>query len=62
VQCPALLFPYLRRIIGDLTVDGGYPPLYLDPIDFYYIFSQKKSEDNSNQSLSDNKDVKSVFN
>ncbi len=41
IQCPALLFPFLRRIVGEKTVDGGYPPLYLDPIDFHAIYLQK---------------------
>lgn len=32
--CPNLLFPYLRNIVSDLTSKGGYPPLYLNPVDF----------------------------
>ena len=33
-QCPSLLFPFLRRLVADLTREGGFPPLMLDPIDF----------------------------
>ncbi len=38
VECPRLLFPYLRRVVGDLTRDGGYPPLNLDNIDYVTLY------------------------
>lgn len=44
IQCPALLFPFLRRIVGEKTVDGGFPPLYIDPIDFHSLYMQRKTE------------------
>ena len=34
VECPRLLFPFARRIVADVTRDGGFPPLLLGPIDF----------------------------
>ncbi|HSB59385.1 MAG TPA: protein-export chaperone SecB [Methyloceanibacter sp.] len=40
VDCPALLFPFTRRVLADITRDGGYPPLMLDPIDFGRLYSQ----------------------
>jgi preprotein translocase subunit SecB len=40
VDCPAILFPYARRVLSDITRDGGYPPLMLDPIDFGRLYSQ----------------------
>ena len=58
IQCPAILFPFIRRIIGEKTIDGGYPPLYLDPIDFHAIYMQKLSH----QELLNNTDYKSVVN
>jgi preprotein translocase subunit SecB len=33
-----MLFPFLRRIVSDVTRDGGYPPLNLDNIDFVAIY------------------------
>jgi preprotein translocase subunit SecB len=42
INCPALLFPFLRRLVADLTRDGGFPPLLLDPIDFAALFMQRK--------------------
>ena len=41
VECPRLLFPYLRRVIGDLTRDGGYPPLNLDNIDYVTLYKNE---------------------
>lgn len=38
VECPRLIFPYLRRIVGDITRDGGYPPMNLDTIDFLALY------------------------
>jgi preprotein translocase subunit SecB len=34
IECPRMLFPFLRRIVGDVTRDGGFPPLNLETIDF----------------------------
>jgi preprotein translocase subunit SecB len=41
VQCPTLLFPFLRRIVADTTRDGGFPPLLLDPVDFATLYQQE---------------------
>jgi preprotein translocase subunit SecB len=38
IECPRLLFPFARRIIADVTRDGGYQPLLLDPIDFAGLY------------------------
>jgi preprotein translocase subunit SecB len=34
VECPRLLFPYARQILSSITMESGFPPLYLNPIDF----------------------------
>lgn len=44
VECPRFLFPYARRIIGDVTTDGGFPPFLLDPIDFGGVYAARKAE------------------
>jgi preprotein translocase subunit SecB len=44
INCPLLLFPFLRRLVADLTREGGFPPLLLDPIDFAGLFMQKKQQ------------------
>ena len=38
IECPRLLFPFARRIVADVTRDGGYAPLMLDPIDFSRLY------------------------
>lgn len=42
VNCPALLFPFLRRLLADITREGGYPPLLLDPIDFGALYMRRR--------------------
>jgi preprotein translocase subunit SecB len=44
VECPRYLFPYARRIIGDVTTDGGFPPFLLDPIDFAGVYAARKAQ------------------
>lgn len=44
VDCPTMLFPFLRRIISDLTQSGAFPPLLLDPIDFASLYQQNAAQ------------------
>lgn len=44
INCPTLLFPFLRRIVADITRDSGFPPLWLDPIDFGTLFMRRQQE------------------
>ena len=41
IECPRMLFPFLRRIVSDVTRDGGFPPLNLDTIDFVQLYRQE---------------------
>ena len=41
VQCPSLLYPFARRLVADLTRDGGFPQLLLDPVDFGQLYAQE---------------------
>ena len=38
VECPRITFPFLRRIVSDVTRDGGFPPLNLETIDFVALY------------------------
>lgn len=40
INVPALTFPFLRRLVADITREGGFPPLLLDPIDFAGLYAQ----------------------
>jgi preprotein translocase subunit SecB len=41
IECPRLLFPFVRRVIADLVSDGGLPPLMIEPIDFAQLYRSK---------------------
>ena len=42
IECPRLIFPFARRVISDITRDGGFPPLLIDPIDFRNLYLSQK--------------------
>jgi preprotein translocase subunit SecB len=41
IECPRLMFPFVRRIISDVTRDGGFPPLNVDTVDFMALYRQE---------------------
>lgn len=41
VECPRILFPFARQIVASAVRDGGFPPLYMDPIDFLGLYQQR---------------------
>lgn len=44
IECPRLLFPFARQIVAEAVRNGGFPPLYIDPIDFVGLYQQKARE------------------
>ncbi|MBM3512402.1 MAG: protein-export chaperone SecB [Alphaproteobacteria bacterium] len=38
IEIPRFLFPFVRQIINDMTVSGGFPPLIMQPIDFVDLY------------------------
>jgi len=44
VMCPNILFPYLREVVSDLAVRGGFAPVLLNPINFDVIYQQQKRQ------------------
>lgn len=44
IQCPHLIFPFVRNIVAEATRNGGYPPLFISPIDFAALFRQQKQD------------------
>ena len=44
INCPTILFPFLRRLVADITREGGFPPLLLDPIDFGGLYIRRQQE------------------
>jgi preprotein translocase subunit SecB len=41
---PRLLFPFVRKLIADATMEAGFPPLRLDPIDFAGLYLQRAAQ------------------
>lgn len=50
IECPRLLFPFIRRIISDVTRDGGFPPLNIDTVDYLALYRQELSRRAATQS------------
>lgn len=44
IECPRMLFPFVRRIVSDVTRDGGFPPLNLDMVDFVTLYRQQLAQ------------------
>ena len=44
IECPRLLFPFARQMVAEAVRGGGFPPLYIDPIDFVALYRQKAQE------------------
>lgn len=44
VMCPNLLYPYLREVVSDISVRGGFAPVVLNPINFDAIYQQQKQQ------------------
>lgn len=44
VECPRLLFPFARNILADVTREGGFPPVLLQPIDFVALWQSRRAQ------------------
>ena len=49
IECPRMIFPFVRRIVSDVTRDGGFPPLNLDSIDFVALYRQQLAQHQAKQ-------------
>jgi preprotein translocase subunit SecB len=43
VETPRTIFPFARAILADATRDGGFPPLFMQPIDFAELLRRNQS-------------------
>lgn len=48
VECPRLLFPFARNILAELTREGGFPPVMLNPIDFVQLWQSRRGQSSAN--------------
>lgn len=51
IECPRLLFPFARQIVADVTRNGGFPPLMIDPIDFAQMFQSRMAEEQAKSAV-----------
>jgi preprotein translocase subunit SecB len=49
VECPRILFPFARNILSDVTRDGGFPPVLLQPIDFVALWQARRAQSQAAQ-------------
>jgi preprotein translocase subunit SecB len=42
--CPNILYPYLREVVSDVSVRGGFAPVMLNPVNFESIYQQQKQQ------------------
>ena len=44
VDCPLMLFPFTRQIASQLSVDGGFMPFLMEPINFIALYENAQRE------------------
>jgi len=49
IECPRMIFPFLRRVVSDITRDGGFPPLNLENIDFLSMYKAELARQQASQ-------------
>lgn len=62
VEAPRQIFPFARRILSDVTRDGGFPPLMLEPIDFAGLYQQQLAQANAQNEAAASSDDDIVVN
>jgi preprotein translocase subunit SecB len=53
IECPRMIFPFLRRVVSDITRDGGFPPLNLENIDFLNMYRAELARRQTEQPAAD---------
>ena len=48
VHCAEIVYPYARETISNVIQKGGFPPLFLSPIDFHTIYQNEIDKRNNN--------------
>jgi preprotein translocase subunit SecB len=43
IECPRFLFPFARRLVAEMTSEGGFPPFMIDPIDFAVVYASRQA-------------------
>jgi len=49
VDCPTMMFPYTRQIVSQTTVDGGFVPFLMEPVNFLALYQNAQRQQQENQ-------------
>ena len=49
IECPTVLFPYVRQLVSEMIMQGGFRPMVLDPINFSALFHQSQQKNQAAQ-------------
>ncbi|MBI5446976.1 MAG: protein-export chaperone SecB [Deltaproteobacteria bacterium] len=44
VDCPTAIFPFTRQVLSQATIDGGFAPFLLEPVNFLALYQKARSE------------------
>nr|MDA3821745.1 protein-export chaperone SecB [Bacteroidales bacterium] len=45
VDCPTMLLPFTRQIISQASIDGGFIPFLLEPMNFLGMYENAKKQE-----------------
>lgn len=46
--CPNILYPYARQVVTNAVMEGGFPQLYLAPVNFDAMYHQHQQQEAAN--------------
>ena len=49
VDCPLMLFPFTRQVVSQVSVDGGFMPFLMEPINFVALYENAQNQNKQNQ-------------
>ncbi|OQX19900.1 MAG: protein-export chaperone SecB [Desulfobulbaceae bacterium A2] len=44
IDCPFMLFPFTRQVVGQLSLDGGFTPFLMEPINFIALYENRNKQ------------------
>lgn len=51
IGCPNILFPYAREVVSSAVMAAGFPPLFLQPVNFELLYMQQQAAQQAGQQL-----------
>lgn len=49
VDCPLTLFPFTRQVVSQVSVDGGFLPFLMEPINFIALYENAQQQNKESQ-------------